>query len=143
VRQLLWIANKENIIVEYTKLKYSIRGFYCKEPGCLPVIGLDDSLYSDHRLHRCVMAEELGHHFTSVGELIAKKHYSLQDRLSIDKIEYKALRWAANYLIPENDLLDAIKEGLYENWELAEHFDVTDTFMGFRMRLFGVRQESI
>ena len=137
--QLYTVADMENIVVEYLRLKPPMRGFYCKEPGCLPYIGLDCSLHADRRLHRCVFAEELGHHFTSSGEPIVKQRFSSQDRLSIDKCEYKALRWAANHLVPENDLLDAIASGLCEIWELAEEFDVTEEMMRFRMRLFGVR----
>ena len=137
--QLYTVADMENIVVEYAKLRSPLRGLYCKEPGCLPYIGLDYSLHSDRRLHRCVMAEELGHHFTSVGQHIAKRYYSTQDRLTIDKIEYKALRWAANHLVPEHDLLDAIASGLCEIWELAEEFDVTEEMMRFRMRLWGVK----
>ena len=137
--QLYTVADTENIVVEYIRLKPPMRGFYCKEPGCLPYIGLDYSLHADRRLHRCVMAEELGHHFTSAGQHIAKRYYSTQDRLSIDKCEYKALRWAANNLVPENNLLDAIASGLCEIWELAEEFDVTEEMMRFRMRLWGVK----
>ena len=137
--QLYSVADTENIVVEYLRLKSPMRGFYCKEPGCLPYIGLDYSLHSDRRLHRCVLAEELGHHFTTAGQHITKRYYSTQDRLTLDKIEYKALRWAANHLIPEDDLLDVIASGLCEIWELAEEFDVTDEMMRFRMRLFGVR----
>lgn len=139
MKNLIALADAENIVVEYTKLKRPIRGFYCCEPGCQPVIGLSHALKSNHRLHRCVLAEELGHHFTSTGERISKRHHSIQDRLTIDKCEYKALRWAAMHLVPEDDLLDAIRDGLYEIWELAEEFDVTENMMRFRMRLFGVR----
>lgn len=139
MQQLFVVAENEKITVEYLRLKSPIKGFYCKEPDCLPFIGLDHSLHADRRRHRCVMAEELGHHFTSSGDSIAKRHYSTQDRLTIDKIEYKALRWAANYLVPENGLLDAITSGIEELWELAEEFDVTEEMMRFRMRLFGVR----
>jgi len=139
VNQLYTLADSENIIVEYRKFPPKIQGAYCQEQGCPPVIGLSQSLHSNYRLHRCVMAEELGHHFTSSGECIAKRHHCTQDRLTIDKIEYKVLRWATNYLVPEDDLLDVIASGLCESWELAEHFAVTDEFMGFRMRLFGVK----
>lgn len=140
MERLMQITESENIAVEYSKLKYPIRGFYWKPIDALPIIGLSLSLHSDYRLHRCVLAEELGHHFTSVGEHIAKKHHSIQDRLSIDKCEYKALRWAANFLVPEDDLLDTIRDGLCEVWELAEEFNVTEDMMRFRMRLFGVKQ---
>lgn len=57
-----------------------------------------------------MLAEELGHHFTSAGFGIPKQFYNYSERLVITGIEYKALRWAANYLIPENDLLDALRD---------------------------------
>ena len=139
MQQLLEIAEAENIAVEYKRFKSAINGMYLQMPDCQPVIYLSLKVHSDYRLHRCVLAEELGHHFTSSGERIAKKHHSMQDRLSIDKCEYKALRWAANQLVPENDLLDAITSGVEELWELAEEFDVTEEMMRFRMRLFGVK----
>lgn len=37
------------------------------------------------------------------------------DRLGVSKIEFKAMRWAANYLIPKDNLLDVISSGLYEH----------------------------
>lgn len=140
MKRLLEIADAEHITIEYRNLTRSLNGFYIWERDRPPYIALSFSLNSNYRLHRCVLAEELGHHFTSIGERIAKRHHSIQDRLSIDKCEYKALRWAANHLVPENDLLDAITSGVEELWELAEEFDVTEDMMRFRMRLFGVKQ---
>lgn len=139
MKQLLELAESESIAVEYKRFKSAINGMYLHMPDCQPVIYLSLRLHSSFRLHRCVLAEELGHHFTSSGERVPKKYHSAQDRLSIDKCEYKALRWAANHLVPENNLLDAIASGLCEIWELAEEFDVTEEMMRFRMRLFGVR----
>lgn len=139
MESLLQLAEAENIAVEYSKLRHPVRGFYWHPVDACPIIGLSLKLHTDHRLHRCVLAEELGHHFTSSGERIARKHHSVQDRLTIDKCEYKALRWAANYLIPENNLLDAVSEGLCEIWELADHFSVTEDMMRFRLRLWGVK----
>ena len=139
MKQLLELAESESIAVEYKRFKSAINGMYLHMPDCQPVIYLSLRLHSSFRLNRCVLAEELGHHFTSSGERVPKKYHSVQDRLSIDKCEYKALRWAANHLVPENNLLDAIASGLCEIWELAEEFDVTEEMMRFRMRLFGVR----
>ena len=139
MQQLLEIAEAENIVVEYKRIKSAINGMYLHMPDCHPVIYLSLRLHSNYRLHRCVLAEELGHHFTSTGERTPKKHHSMQDRLSIDKCEYKALRWAANHLIPDSGLLDALRDGLCENWELAEEFDVTDEMMRFKLRLWGVK----
>jgi hypothetical protein len=114
MNRLLEIADAEHITIEYRKLSHGLNGFYISEENYPPFIAFSYSLRSNYRLHSSVLAEELGHHFTSVGERFAKRHHSTQDRLTIDKVEYKALRWAANHLVPEDDLLDVIKEGLYE-----------------------------
>jgi hypothetical protein len=53
------------------------------------------------------------------------------------KLEYKTMRWSAEYLVPENNLLNVIGNGLYEPWELVGHFTITEEFATFRMRLFG------
>lgn len=139
MQRLLEIATAESITIEYRALPKGLNGFYIWEAGFPPYIALSYSLASNYRLHRCVFAEELGHHFTSVGQRFSQKHHSLQDRITIDKVEYKAIRWAANHLVPEDGLLDAIRDGLCELWELAEEFDVTEEMMRFRMRLFGAR----
>jgi len=141
MERLYRIAEAEEINIVYRRFAQKIHGIYCCLPGQKPIIGLSLALSGNYRLHRCVLSEELGHHFTSTGDQAIKRHYCIQDRLSIDKIEYKALRWAANFLVPENDLLDAIASGLCEIWELAEEFDVSEEMMRFRMRLFGVRTE--
>lgn len=139
MEDMLALAEQEGIVVEYYPLQKPLMGVYMHQCGSNPVIGISSYLRTTTE-QRCVMAEELGHHFTSVGACVPdREFYHHSERSVISKVEYKAIRWAANYLIPENDLLDAIKSGLYEPWEIAEHFNVTDDFAIFRMRLFGAR----
>jgi Zn-dependent peptidase ImmA (M78 family) len=134
------LAEDEKIIVEFYSFVSPVKGIYYVEEHEPPVIGLDKSLKSDTSMLRCILAEELGHHFTTVGCCIPREFYNYSDRLHISKVEFKAMRWAAEYLVPENDLLDVIGSGLYEPWELAEHFIITEEFANFRLRLFGVKQ---
>jgi len=91
MHRLYALADNETIVVEYMKLTAPTLGFYYQDETCHPIIGLDYSLHSHYRLHHCVMAEKLGHHFTSASTKISKRHHSTQARLTIDKIEYKAL----------------------------------------------------
>jgi Zn-dependent peptidase ImmA (M78 family) len=134
---LLTLAEQENIIVEQFPFSYPLMGIYLHESDKVPIIGLS-TFISSNAVRRCIMAEELGHHFTSAGISIPGKYefYSFIERTEISKTEYKALKWAANYLMPEHDLLNVIRSGLYEKWELADHFNVTEEFVAFRLKLF-------
>lgn len=136
---MLQLAEDEGIHVEIFDFNPPVRGIYCAENTTL-IIGLDSSLIGDSPLLRCVLAEELGHHFTTVGCFMPRQFYNHSDRLHISKIEFKAMRWAVNYLMPEDELLDVIGSGLYEPWELAEHFNVIEEFARFRLRLFGAKE---
>ena len=45
------------------------------------------------------------------------------------KHEYRANRWAINYLIPFAELCRAVAEGNRELWQLAEYFEVSEEFI--------------
>lgn len=132
---LLKLADHEGIKVEYFDFAPPVNGLYWAEEGLPPVIGLDRSLSSNTPLLRCVLAEELGHHFTTVGDRIPKTYYSQSDRLLVSKAEYKALRWAAIYLMPRPELYNAFDNGIISTWELADYFNVTEDMVRFRCQL--------
>ena len=129
------IAQQEDIIVEFFNFAQPLEGIYIVNSDLPIVIGLNSSLKNNTPLLRSVMAEELGHHFTSVGSCVPQQFYNYNYRCRINKCEYKALKWAALYLIPLNKLLNAIKCGISTIWELAEFFNVTDEMVNFRLKL--------
>ena len=135
MEKMLDLAHKENIIVEKFDFAPPLRGIYMCQPDSRPIIGLDVKLNSVVE-ERSIMAEELGHHFTSVGYCVNRQFYNYSTRLRINKIEYKALRWAANYLISDNALRDAFKQGLRRKNELAEYFRVVPSIMHIKLKLF-------
>lgn len=45
------------------------------------------------------------------------------------KHEYRANKWAIEYLMPFSSLCDAVAHGYREIWELAEYFDVSCAFV--------------
>lgn len=137
--KMLSIAEEQGIIVQYHDFTQPTQGVYWEEPGMPPIIGLSKALIETSSLLRCIMAEELGHHFTCSGTYFTRKFYHYTSGMTLSKVEYKALRWAANYLIPENDLLDVVCSGLFEPWEIAEHFNVTEEIARLRLRIFGAR----
>ncbi|MDF2873367.1 MAG: hypothetical protein K0R22_50 [Sporomusa sp.] len=135
MENMLNLAHSEKIIVEKFHLEPPLKGIYICQTERPPIIGLS-SLIKHLSEERSIMAEELGHHFTSVGDCLPKQFFNYAHRLTIDKSEYKALRWAANYLIPDEDLLEVLHDGLYRPGEIAEHFCVNLQIATLRIELF-------
>lgn len=71
----------------------------------------------------CVLAEELGHHLTTVGNILD------QTIVANRKQELRARRWAYEKLVPLASLIDAFKAGVTNQYELAEFLGVTESFL--------------
>lgn len=134
---LVKYAEANGIRVEYWDFAPPLEAVYWSAPelGIPPVIGLSRSLFSCRAHFRTVLAEELGHHFTSARDGLPKTFFHYKDRLEVKREEYRALKWAANFLIPQDKLREAVKKGIREDWELAEHFEVDECLVIFRKRL--------
>ena len=133
MQKLMELAKAESILWSYVDFPWPLRGIYIESTTGMQCIGIAKDIDTLAE-RRSVFAEELGHHFTSVGNAIECHCYA--DRLNIGRVERKAMVWAVNYLIPEEKLLDVLTAGVDECWELAEYFTVTEKFMQFRLRLF-------
>lgn len=72
---------------------------------------------------RCVLAEELGHHYTSYGNILD------QSKIENRKQERKARAWAYNRLIGINGLINAYKYGCKNKYEIAEYLNVSEQFL--------------
>lgn len=71
----------------------------------------------------CVLAEELGHHYTSVGDIIDMK--VAQNR----KQERQARFWAYNKLIGLRGIIQAYEAGCQNSYEIAEYLEVTEEYL--------------
>lgn len=71
----------------------------------------------------CVLAEELGHYYTSSGNII-----NMQD-VQNKKQEHRARLWAYNKMITIDKLANARKYGCRNRYEIAEYLDVTEEFL--------------
>ncbi|MEW8956030.1 ImmA/IrrE family metallo-endopeptidase [Clostridium sp.] len=137
---LFFIANKNNILIEYHYFPENILGLYYKNDLLPPVIGLNKSLLYNPKLHNCVLGEELGHHFTSSGNHLYKTTY--QDKLIIGKDEYKAMAWACNYLI-SNDILRSLINKGYTEYEICDYFKVTHEFLKYKFYFLRCKEVAI
>jgi Zn-dependent peptidase ImmA (M78 family) len=142
-QKLLAIAKREGIVIEYWEFQPPLEAVYWSAPGLPPVIGLNKHLAKNTPHLRSVLAEELGHHFTTVGDRIPKTYFNRRQLLEISRAEYRAMKWAALFLIPKKPLMHAIHTGAKEKWELAEHFNVTQKVIEFRLKLTDARSFNI
>lgn len=71
----------------------------------------------------CVLAEELGHHHTSVGDIIDMT--DIQNR----KQERQARLWGYNKLIGLTGIIKAFQSGCQSRHEMAELLDVTEEYL--------------
>ena len=71
----------------------------------------------------CVLAEELGHHYTSAGNIL-----DLEKPENI-KQERRARMWAYNEQIGLIGIINAYKRGCRNIHEMAEYLDVTEEFL--------------
>mgnify|MGYP005851544793 CR=1 FL=1 len=71
----------------------------------------------------CVLAEEMGHHYTTVGNILDME--SIQNR----KQERQARLHGYNRLIGLAGLIEAYEHGCQNRYEIAEFLEVTDEFL--------------
>ena len=77
---------------------------------------------STQRKKACVLAEELGHYFTSTGDILGGD-------VSSRKQERLARLWAYNLQIGLSGLIYASEAGCCNNYEAAEFLDVPELFL--------------
>lgn len=71
----------------------------------------------------CVLAEELGHHYTTVGNILD------QTDAGNRKQERRARLWAYKRAFDLIDLISAYKYGCRNRYEIAEYLEVTEQFL--------------
>lgn len=104
-------------VVRYAFHSDRIKGLYCDG-----VIVINKGIKTRVE-ESCILAEELGHHYTTVGDIIDQK---------IDgnvKKENKARLWAANKKIGLTGIVAAYKYGCRNLFEMAEYLETTEEFL--------------
>ena len=110
-------ACEEGIEIIEKNFSKNIKGLYCD--GTVAINKNIDTTTEK----ACVLAEELGHHYTTVGNII--KLDTSQNR----KQERQARLWAYNKMIGLHRLVRAYDHGCRSRHEIAEYLDVTEEFL--------------
>ena len=71
----------------------------------------------------CILAEELGHYYTSSGDILD------QQDISNRKQERRARVWAYDLLIGLSGIVKAYRHGCSNLYEMADYLEVTEEFL--------------
>ena len=111
-------ACKDGIEIIHRKFNSeNIRGLYCDGTVAL------NSQIETSKERACILAEELGHHHTSVGVIVDLS--DAQNR----KQERQARIWAYNKQIGLRGLIRAYENGCRSQYEIVEFLEVTEEFL--------------
>lgn len=109
----------------------NILGIYINIPGINPTIGIKRDL-NNTKEYCSILAEEIGHHFKTINNLIIKNDSYIK-KILIQKEEFKARLWAANFLISDEEFVQAILNCINNKYELSEKFDVTEDIINYKI----------
>ena len=111
-------ARKDSIdIIPYHFRNDKLKGLYCDG-----VIGLNKDIDTTTE-KACVLAEELGHHYTTVGNIL-----DLEDPAN-RKQERRARLWGYDRLIGLHGIINAYEAGCRSSYEIADYLGVTEEYL--------------
>lgn len=116
-QMLLNDANRQNVAVYESSMGSNIKGLYGDN-----IIWLNQGL-TPHTEKVCVLAEEMGHYYTTSGNILDQK------KTAHIKQEKRAKNWGYEKLIPLKSFVEASREEISNRYELAEFFGVTEYFL--------------
>ena len=124
IDKLYKMADNKNILID-ERCPQKIIAISIKLSDGTKIISLSDFNVNNSEEYTKLecFAHEMGH---CVTDSFYAPYSSLEQR---GKHEYRANKWAINYIIPFNELCQAVADGNYELWQLAEHFDVSLSFV--------------
>lgn len=97
-------------------------------------IAMDPSKLRGSADERVKLCHEMGHCVTG-------SFYNRYAPLDVrQRHELHADRWAIAQLMPRRELELALQSGIIENWELAEHFGVTEPFVEKALTHYGLTE---
>lgn len=117
--ELLEEANNDNVLVyeRYDLSDTRLKGLYCDG-----AIALNKNLPTEVE-RKCVLAEELGHHYTAVGDILD------QSLMNSRKQEIHGRAYAYNRLVGLMGIINSYKNHCRNISETAEYLGVTEAFL--------------
>jgi Zn-dependent peptidase ImmA (M78 family) len=114
-------AQIQGIDIVEIKFKGGHKGLYGDN-----IIAIDKKIDTDKE-KTCILAEEIGHHYTTYGNILD------QTSTSNRKQEKRARNYAYEKLITLNKIIEAYNNRVKNRYELAEFLNVTEDFLQYAL----------
>ena len=115
--ELISEAQESGIEVIEMSFKGSLKGLYSQN-----TIAINSKLETNKE-KTCILAEELGHHYTSSGNILSISE------ISCIKQEKIARNWGYEKLVGIIDIINVSKKGMKNRHDMAEQLNVTEEFL--------------
>lgn len=116
--------------IEVMKFNLPLNGSISVKDDERYFIGIDLNAYENSAEERVHLAHELGHCMTG-------SFYNIYSNFDIrEKHERRATKWAIKKLIPFDELVKYLDDGIVQKWELAEIFNVTEDYIDKAFSLY-------
>lgn len=132
LEQLQDEALLNNIDVKYAALPKRIKALFYSEPNIPAHIAINKHQINTAAQETCLMAEELGHYYTSSGNLLTGDI----DKTIIGKQEEQARRWAVKRIASLKDFVSAFEDGCRTKEELADYLNITGEFLSWSINYY-------
>ena len=142
LEHLYELARHEHIGIHFFDLKeIGLLGLNVIKENMPHMIFLDNSVKEYKRLHTNVLAHELGHYFTSFGNSITETNYI--EKVLNNKCENKADKWACEFLIREDELINALNKNINCIHDIAEYLDVDVEILLKRLEYLSLQKPTL
>lgn len=118
------LAEQHGIFIDYSPLHKNdyFDGLYLNLGAPYPtVILINKYLSESERL--AILAEELGHHFASYGNVVAQQDVFQRKQEALGRA------WAYEHLMPPGEVFSACIDGEGSPWELSERLGLPERFI--------------
>ncbi|MBS4538181.1 ImmA/IrrE family metallo-endopeptidase [Clostridium sp. D2Q-11] len=117
-------SEDEGVEIIEMPFKGNIKGLYSDN-----VIAINKNIETDKE-KKCILAEELGHHYTSSGDILD------QSKVENRKQERRARAWGYSKLVSIELLIAAFKDDVTNRYELSKYLDVTEEYIDEALKYY-------
>jgi len=114
--------HQKGVNVIEMKFKGSFKGLYADD-----TIAISSTIDTDAE-KTCILAEEIGHHYTTFGNILSTKD------IENVKQEKRARNWGYEKLVGIVDIINAFNANARDHCELSEYLNVTEEFLDLTIK---------